>query len=101
MSDPINIFNNRSTVTAFDPDTSVQELVPAHGTRGGLIIANYTNKTVYLRFDDEDATTDLYSIQLPSNSAYEMFAGAYQCRVSAIWAESATGSLLVTEILHS
>ena len=101
MSDPINLFNSRSTVTAITPATTVQELAAAHGTRGGLIIANDTNKTVYISFDDIDATTSLYSFKLASGAVYEMNANAYQCRVSAIWAEAATGSLMVTEILHS
>jgi hypothetical protein len=101
MGDPINTFNSRSTVSEIIPDTTVQELVTAHGTRAGLIIANDTNKTVYLRFDDEDATVSLYSFKLAAGAIYEMNTNAYQCRVSAIWADPATGSLFVTEVLHS
>ncbi len=73
--------------------------LPANANRRKFIVANPTNKTVFLAFG-ATASLTAYTIPIASNGAYESDEDGYTGDVSVIWqsAPSAGPTLHVTEV---
>jgi len=75
--------------------TSVQ-LLAANTARLGVIIYNDGNATLKIKFGTTASATD-FSVEIPGNTGYEMWAPLYNGRIDGIWT-TALGSARITEI---
>jgi hypothetical protein len=87
-------------VNGVESSDTAFELAAENGNRVGLIIANYSTKTLYILFGDQenDVSDTYFSLKLSPNGIYEMPFEYTSALVTGICAAGPTGDIMVTEI---
>jgi len=94
---PLPRYASGSTITRVAAATVDTLLLAANTDRAGGVLFNESNKTCYVKLGDV-ATVTSYTVQLYTNSYYQLPVG-YTGIVKAIWANGASGSIQVTELV--
>lgn len=85
----------QATVVVVTSSASTVEIKAASARTRGVTIYNNSTAILYLRFGTADATTSSFTIQMATETFFEVPYG-YRGDIQGIWA-SANGNAMVTE----
>ena len=85
-----------SSVTVVASSASSVQIKAANDRARGVLIYNDSTAVLYLRFGTADASTASFTVQMASETYYEVPA-LYRGAIQGIWA-AANGNAMVTEL---
>jgi hypothetical protein len=98
LSEILNeIKSSSGTVAAVAASTSAQTVLASNSLRRGFFLFNDTNKDAFIKLAAAP-TTASFSFKISPGGLYERDLTNYKGIVTAIWASSASGNLLATEL---
>lgn len=86
-----------ATLTSVNNTTSSAQLLAANTARRGVIAANTSGYTMYIKFGTS-TTTSSFTLTVPANGTWVMDAPVYTGYIGVTWAGSDSGKALVTEL---
>jgi len=95
--DSASASSGASTV-AFSPSTSIQTIATADTLRKGGSMINNSNKDAYILLGSGTVSSSFFTIELKANKeGYYEFPYGFSGDVTAIFASTGTGELLITK----